>query len=159
LITETDFRYLRRAIELASLSRQHGNHPFGALIVGADGSVLVEAENTVNTAADCTGHAETNLVRLASGRFDRQTLAGSTLYTSTEPCAMCSGAIHWSGVGRLVFALPESRLYELTGADDSNETLSLPCREIFARSRREIIVEGPALEDEAETVHRGFWAS
>jgi tRNA(Arg) A34 adenosine deaminase TadA len=71
---------------------------------------------------------------------------------------MCSGAIHWSGVGRVVYALPEHRLYELTGADQSNETMRLPCREVFARCRRPIEVAGPALEGEAESVHIGFWS-
>jgi len=157
MLSNEELAYMRRAIDLARSARQHGNHPFGALLVNAAGQVLVEAENTVNTASDCTGHAETNLVRLASQRFDHQTLAGSTLYTSTEPCAMCAGAIHWSGVGRVVYGLAEERLYQLTGADPANETMRLPCREVFARCQRVIEVLGPVLEDEAEIVHHGFW--
>jgi tRNA(Arg) A34 adenosine deaminase TadA len=158
MLTETELGYLRQAIALARSAREHGNHPFGALLVDAHGRVLAEAENTVITESDCTGHAETNLVRLASARFDRETLAGSTLYTSTEPCAMCAGAIHWSGVGRVVFGLSEENLYELTGVDPSNETLRLPCREVFARSRRPIEVIGPLLQEQSEAVHHGFWS-
>ena len=71
----------------------------------SQGQVILEAENTVNSEQDCTGHAETNLVRLASKQFDRQELASCTLVTSTEPCAMCAGAIHWSGIGRVIFGL------------------------------------------------------
>jgi len=157
MLSETELTYLRRAIDLAGSAREHGNHPFGAILVDTDGRLLAEAENTVNTDHDCTGHAETNLVRLASQRFDAPTLASSTLYTSTEPCAMCAGAIHWSGISRVVFALAEDQLYQLTGADPSNETMRLPCREVFARCRRPIEVIGPILEEEAERVHRGFW--
>lgn len=157
MITEAEFSHLRRAIELARLAREHGNHPFGALLLDAQGQVILEAENTVNTEQDCTGHAETNLVRLASKQFDRQVLASCTLVTSTEPCAMCAGAIHWSGVGRVIFGLAEDRLYQLTGGDESNETMRLPCREVFAHCRRMIEVEGPYLEQEAEGVHLGFW--
>lgn len=157
MLSNEQLAFLRRAIDLALAAREHGNHPFGALLVSAEGQVLVEAENTVNTASDCTGHAETNLVRMASQHFDRQTLAGSTLFTSTEPCAMCAGAIYWSGVGRVVFGLAEDRLYQMTGADPSNETMRLPCREVFSRGQRVIEVIGPVLEDEAETVHHGFW--
>ena len=69
-MTEHDERHLRRAIELAQQSRQNGNHPFGALLVDADGEVVLEAENTVFTEDDCTNHAELNLVRAASRRFD-----------------------------------------------------------------------------------------
>ncbi len=158
MINQSELTHLRKAIELARSAREHGNHPFGALLVGAAGKVLIEAENTVNTASDCTGHAETNLVRMASQRFDQSTLGGSTLYTSTEPCAMCAGAIYWSGVSRVIFALSEIRLYELTDADPSNEMLRLPCREVFTRGRRPIEVIGPLLEQEAELVHQGFWS-
>lgn len=157
MITEVEFTHLRRAIELARLAREHGNHPFGALLLDAQGQVILEAENTVNTEQDCTGHAETNLVRLASKRFNRQLLASCTLVTSTEPCAMCAGAIHWSGIGRVIFGMAEDRLYQLTGGDESNETMRLPCREVFAHCRRVIEVEGPHLEQEAEQVHLGFW--
>ena len=157
MLTDADLGFLRRAIAVAQASRSHGNHPFGAILVDSTGQVLLEAENTVNSDQDVTGHAETNLVRLASRQLDRATLAGSTLYTSTEPCAMCSGAIHWSGIGRVVFALSEVGLYTLTGAHPENETMHLPCREVFARCDRTIAVDGPAIEEEAAQVHAGFW--
>jgi tRNA(Arg) A34 adenosine deaminase TadA len=157
MLSEADLGHLRRAIHLARTAREHGNHPFGALLVGAGGELLAEAENSVVTDRDCTAHAELNLVRLASGRYDRDTLAGSTLFSSTEPCAMCAGAIHWSGIGRVVYALPEERLYQLTGHSPAGKPLDLPCREVFARCARPIEVAGPALEAEAEEVHRGFW--
>ena len=151
--------HLRTAIGVAQRAREHGNHPFGALLVDENNVVLLEAENTVNTERDCTGHAETNLMRLASQRFDRATLARCTLYTSTEPCAMCAGAIHWGGVGRVVYALSEASLYALTddGSHPDNEAMRLPCREIFARCGRPVAVIGPLIEDEGRLVHAGFW--
>ena len=82
---------IRTAISLAASAREHGNHPFGALLADENGNILLTAENTVNTASDATGHAETNLVRLASQKFPPEVLAKTTLYTSTEPCPMCSG--------------------------------------------------------------------
>jgi tRNA(Arg) A34 adenosine deaminase TadA len=120
--------------------------------------VLLEAENTVNTKRDCIGHAEINLIRLAWQQFDPATLRRCTLYTSTEPCAMCAGAIHWGGVGRVVFALSEASLYDMIGSHSENETMQLPCREVFARSGRPVEVIGPLIEDEAKIVHIGFWA-
>lgn len=159
MYNENHIQHLRSALAVAGRAREHGNHPFGAILVDPAGAVLLEAENTVNTEGDCTGHAETNLVRLASQRFDRTVLADCTLYTSTEPCAMCAGAIHWSGIGRVVFALSEAALYELTGRGNhpDNETMRLPCREVFARCARPIEVIGPLLEQEAQAVHDGFW--
>jgi tRNA(Arg) A34 adenosine deaminase TadA len=119
--------------------------------------VLLEAGNTVVTGRDVTGHAETNLVRLASSRYSMEELTDCTLYTSTEPCAMCSGAIHWSRIGRVVYALSEEDLYAIVGP--SPEHLLLPCRDVFSRSQRAMQVEGPCaeLDAEARAVHAGFW--
>lgn len=152
-----DEALLLQAVALAQAARDRGNHPFGALLADADGTVLLEAENTVVTTADATGHAETNLVRLASRRFDRGTLRAITLYTSTEPCAMCAAAIYWSGIGTVVYALAESALAELTGPDPENPTLALPCREVFARGQRPVAVRGPHPLPAATGVHDGFW--
>jgi tRNA(Arg) A34 adenosine deaminase TadA len=84
-------------------------------------------------------------------------LTRCTLYTSTEPCAMCAGAIYWTGIGRVVFALAETGLLRYTGSHDQNPTLDLPCREVFARGQKKIVVDGPLLQDEAGQVHEGFW--
>jgi tRNA(Arg) A34 adenosine deaminase TadA len=114
-LNDTDLEHLRTAIEVAQKAREHGNHPFGAILVDENDQVVLEAENTVVTERDCTGHAETNLMRLATQRFPLEKLATCTLYTSTEPCAMCAGAIHWGNVRRVVYALGEAEFYELAG--------------------------------------------
>jgi len=159
LLNNTDIQHLRTAIEVAQNAREHGNHPFGAILVDENNEVLLTAENTVVTGSDCTGHAETNLMRLASQRFSAEKLSACALYTSTEPCAMCAGAIHWGNVRRVVFALSESDLYEIVGP--SPEHLMLPCKEVFARSQRYVEVLGPAseLDAEARAVHEGFWST
>ena len=156
-MNERDLHHLRAAISLAWRAREHGNHPFGAVLVNDQSEIILQAENTVITARDCTGHAETNLMRQASQRYSPEQLAICTLYTSTEPCAMCAGAIHWGKVGRVVYALSEIDLYAIVGP--SPEHLLLPCREVFARSEQLIEVLGPALETEAKAVHAGFWAT
>lgn len=148
---------LLEAISIARKARANGNHPFGALLADHAGRVLLTAENTVVTSHDVTGHAETNLVRLASVAYSTDQLHDLILYTSTEPCAMCSGAIFWSGIGSVVYALPETVLYELTGDDPANLTLQLACRDVFAAGRRTISVEGPFDIPEAREVHAGFW--
>jgi tRNA(Arg) A34 adenosine deaminase TadA len=156
-MNDVDIEHLRSAISIAWQARDHGNHPFGAVLVDADNYVILEAENTVITGRDCTGHAETNLVRLATQRFSPEQLAHCTLHSSTEPCAMCAGAIYWSQIGRVVYALSEVDLYAIVGP--STEHLLLPCREVFARSQRRVEVRGPisTLEAEARAVHENFW--
>ena len=149
---------MKRAIELAQEARDAGNHPFGALIADESGNILVEAQNTVVTEKDCTGHAETNLMRKASKSYSADALASCTLYTSTEPCAMCAGAMYWGGIGHIIYGLREKELLKLTGSHDENPTLDLPCDEVFARGQRKIKVTGPFLEEEAKKVHQGFWS-
>jgi tRNA(Arg) A34 adenosine deaminase TadA len=152
-----DLDHLRLAIAVAAQARAHGNHPFGAVLADAQGRVLLQAENTVITDRDATGHAETNLVRLATQEFSPEELARCTLYASTEPCAMCAGAIHWSRIGRVVYALGEPELYAIVGP--APEHLLLSCREVFARSGLPVEVIGPVtiLDEEARSVHAGFW--
>jgi tRNA(Arg) A34 adenosine deaminase TadA len=157
-LTERDTRYLRAAIALAARARAAGRHPFGALVVDADDTILGEALNrAIGPDSDATGHAELEAVRIASRERAPASLSGATLYTSCEPCPMCAGAVYWSGIGRVVYALAESSLLKLTGAHDENPTFALPCREVFARGQRAIEVVGPALESEAIAPHRGFW--
>jgi tRNA(Arg) A34 adenosine deaminase TadA len=152
-----DLEYIGRAIAVAAAAREHGNHPFGAVLVNSQGELILEAENTVITGHDCTGHAETNLVRKACAAFPPEVLAGCTLYTSTEPCVMCSGAIFWAGVSRVVFALSEQELFKMVENNPNRDYFNLPCREVFARAGRPVEVEGPLVEDQARLVHLGFW--
>jgi len=152
-----DLRLLRRAIAVAGVARAAGNHPFGAVLASADAEILLEAGNTVVSERDVTGHAELNLVRLASRTLSPDNLARCTLYSSTEPCAMCAGAIYWSGIGRVVYALSEGDLLRFTGADPANPTMSLPVRDVLAAGQRRIEVVGPGDLPEAAVVHEGFW--
>jgi len=155
---DADALYLRRAIALSERARANGRHPFGALIITTPGEVLAAAENrAIGADCDATGHAELEAVRAASRHHGPEALAAATLYSSAEPCAMCAGAIYWSGIARVVYGLSEQRLLALTGNHPENPTLRLPCREVFARGQRAIEVIGPFLEDEAAAVHAGFW--
>lgn len=151
--------HLRRAVAVSRASREHGNTPFGALLVGPDGGVLLEQENVEITEHVCTGHAEATLAARASQRYDKAFLWGCTLYTTAEPCAMCTGAIYWANIGRVAYAMTEGRLLELTGAHEQNPTFDLPCRTVFGAGQKAIEVLGPFPEVEAEAaaVHEGYW--
>jgi tRNA(Arg) A34 adenosine deaminase TadA len=152
----TDLDWLRKSFSVAAQAREYGNHPFGAVLVSPQNELLMEAENTVLTGNDITGHAEINLVRMASAEYDSRSLALCTLYASTEPCPMCAGAIFWSGIGRVVYGVSESGLYHLVGVE-SGEVLQLSCRDVLAHGARNVEVIGPLLEEEGLRVHEGFW--
>ena len=156
-VDDTDRSHLRRAIQLARLAREHGNHPFGSLLVGAGGEILAEHENVVVTQRDETGHPELTLVRWASRHLTPEARASATVYTSCEHCPMCATATYWSGIGRIVFALSSAQFREMlpSGAP----FLAIDARELLARGNRRVDVSGPCpeLEHEARAVHDGFW--
>jgi len=148
---------LRLAIDVARQARAAGNHPFGAVLVGPDGAVLMQAGNAHGEAGDRTGHAERLLMTRASLAYSAGFLAGCTMYANAEPCAMCAGAAYWAGVGRVVYGLSERDLGALIGPHPENLTLDLPCRVVLGAGQRTIEVVGPLLEAEARAVHDGFW--
>lgn len=144
-------KYMRQAIKLAELSRAHGDHPFGALLVYQN-TIILTAENAAVISNDFTAHAEMVLVRAARKKFPARILNNSILYTTTEPCAMCAGAIVWSGILHVVYGSPTEILSEL-----SNGIFQVPCRFLFEKSKRKIKCEGPILEEECRPLHEGFW--
>lgn len=156
-LDERDGLYLRQAIALADKARARGNRPFGAVIVGADGTVLAEAWNANGETGDCTAHAETGAVRMASPRHAREALAQATLYSSGEPCVMCAGAIFWANIGRVVYGIDAVRLRGFRGERLDQRDAELSCRDVFAASPHAIVCIGPALIEEASASHRGAW--
>ena len=74
---------------------------------------------------------------------------------------MCSGAIYWGNVGRVVYGISEKHILELTGSHQQNPTFDMPCRIIFAGGQKEIVVFGPIanteLEKEIVEVNYGYW--
>lgn len=149
--------HLRQAFKVAIRAQETGNHPFGAILVGPDGSVLMEQENAFNPTRDMTGHAERVLMTRASQGYEPAFLRQCTMYTSAEPCAMCAGAAYWAGIGRVVYGLGESELKAITGNHPENPTLDLPCRVVFEAGQRTVEVIGPMLVEEAAKLHEGVW--
>jgi tRNA(Arg) A34 adenosine deaminase TadA len=133
--------HLRRAIALAAEARAAGNPPFGSLLAGPDGSVLVEERNTTLTDDDITAHPELKLARWAAQKLDQATAARTTMYTSCEPCGMCAGALARSGLGQVVFALSGAQLDGLRTVD------GFPA----------VPTEGPHLYEEAKTPVEGYY--
>ncbi|AOE85249.1 nucleoside deaminase [Pseudomonas sp. TCU-HL1] len=158
-VNELDLELLRLSIRLSEESRERGRHPFAAVVADRNGKVIAQAgNNSMPPEGDPTQHAELVAVAQAAKVLSPEALAECTLYTSAEPCCMCAGAVYWTGIGRVVYALSEHALLGLTGAHPENPTFSLPCREVFSRGQREVAVLGPMLESEAAAAHEGFWS-
>ena len=152
--TAEDKVYMARAYELAQFATTHGGGPFGALLV-KDGKVLAEFSNCVHSTGDITKHAETGLISAFSPKIDRATFAKSTLYTSTEPCAMCCGAICFSGIGRVVYGVSEAPFIQVMGLPADPDPLT--SHEILRRIAPGMKVLGPLMEAEGLKVHEGYW--
>ena len=140
-MTPDDEVFLRRAIQLASAGRAGGDAPFGSLLVGPDGAVLVEEHNTVLSDDDISAHPELKLARWAARELDATTAGGTTMYTSCQPCGMCAAAIDRAGLGRVVFALSNEQLVALK---PSGGFPPVP-------------QDGPALFDEARAAVNGYY--
>jgi tRNA(adenine34) deaminase len=154
---EPDLEQLRRAIRLSEQARLHGNQPFGAVLVAEDGRVLAEAENAMISDRDMTAHAEMNALRTAWKRASPDDIARATMYASGEPCPMCSGAMLYAQVNRVVFGIRrEVNLpYHLPAASGKPGT---SCRDIFRLGQAPIEVLGPLLEEEARLPFEAYAA-
>lgn len=110
----TDEIFMAKAIELSKSAVEHGNEPFGAVLV-KDGKAVFTNENQIYTEHDPTYHAELGLIRNFCNNTGITDLKDYTLYTSCEPCFMCSGAMVWVNLGKLVYAASNTDLENLLG--------------------------------------------
>ncbi|WP_169301358.1 nucleoside deaminase [Pontimicrobium aquaticum] len=149
-----DMNGVKEAINVAKQAKEKGNLPYGSVLTDANGKVLLKGENTINTDNDCLAHAEINLIREACKLYDYKFLNSCVIYTSDEPCAMCSSAIYWSGIGKLVFGLSKKTFYDSFGRENPNWVFELGSREVFSKGGRKVKVVGPMLEDDVLKIHK-----
>jgi tRNA(adenine34) deaminase len=99
-------RFLRLAMEEAEAAAMAGDHPYGAVIVGPQGTIVATGRNGVNTDCDPTSHAETNAIRAACQALGTLSLAGYHLFTNGAPCTMCATTILRSGIDGIWYSAP-----------------------------------------------------
>lgn len=109
-----DEKFMRQAIELSMSAVAHGNEPFGAVLV-KDDEIVFSNENQIYTKHDPTYHGEAGLIRDFCAQTGITDLSKYTLYSSCEPCFMCSGAMVWTKLGRLVYAASNDDLEKILG--------------------------------------------
>jgi len=147
---------LRRCVELAAEAVDAGDHPFGSVLVAADGRVLAEARNRENTAGDATRHPEFELARWAAANLTAAGRAVATVYTSGEHCPMCAAAHAWVGLGPIVYASSTRQLTRwLTELGvPPGAVRPLPVTEVAPG----VVVRGPApgLDEQVRELHRRF---
>ena len=145
--------FMEKAVELSIKAVENGNEPFGAVLV-KDDRIVYTNENQIYTRHDPTFHAEMGLIR----RFVEETgitdLKDYTLYSSCEPCFMCSGAMVWMNLGRLVFGAGNDDLERILGNDGISTT-----KAVFDNSFRKPEVKGGVLREKSIAVLKSYFSN
>lgn len=100
--SEAEQRWIHRCYKLAEEAAAHGEAAVGSVITTRDGVFVVEARENVRASYDVTGHAEVEAIRSACRIRHSLDLSDCVLYTTTEPCFLCSYAIRETGIARIV---------------------------------------------------------
>ncbi|MGD2139403.1 MAG: tRNA adenosine(34) deaminase TadA [Burkholderiales bacterium] len=146
-VAAADAQFMRRALALAGMGAECGEVPVGAVVV-LDGEIIGEGYNAPISHHDPSAHAEILAMREAAHRVGNYRLAGSSLYVTLEPCAMCAGAMMHARVSRVVFGASDPK----TGACGS-------VVDLFAEAQlnHHADVIGGVLADECAQVLRSFF--
>jgi|YelNatPaOPRAMG01_1025707.scaffolds.fasta_scaffold18440_5 tRNA(adenine34) deaminase len=104
-----DEQFMGEALYQARLSLDAGEVPVGAVLVLAEGKMVAHAHNFPISLNDPTAHAEILALRQAAEIVGNYRLPGTTLYVTMEPCLMCTGALIYARIKRLVFGCPDPK--------------------------------------------------
>lgn len=148
-----DRELMKQAIALSKLAVEHGNEPFGA-VLAKDGQVVFTNENQIYTRHDPTFHGEAGLIREFCAQTGITGLQDYTMYTSCEPCFMCSGAMVWVKLGRLVYGASNMELEEMLGNQGCNCS-----RMVFDNSFWHPQVTAGVLREESLEILRAYFSS
>jgi tRNA(adenine34) deaminase len=147
----TDDDYMRRAIEQARKGDlRPGSNPIGCVIV-RDGRILAESCNEVDARQDPTAHAEIIAIRRACEALGSTDLRGATLYSTLQPCGMCSMASIWAKLGRIVYGAERGQVHEMYFEDRHLDTTDF-IRDAF---KDDMSLQGGLLADECAALYVG----
>ncbi len=149
-----DEKFMKTAIELSKSAVEHGNEPFGAVLV-RNGEIVYSHENQIYTKHDPTYHGEARLIRKFCEKTGITDLSDCTLYSSCEPCFMCSGAMVWTKLGRLVYAANNDDLEKILGNGGGCNCSKI----VFDNSFWQPEVTAGVLRDESLEVLKSYFAS
>lgn len=142
--------FIRQVNQLAWDSAAAGLDPFAALLV-KDGAVLASSQDRSISYSDPTAHAELIVISEYCRKEKLISLEGVTLYCNTEPCVMCSGAIHWARLSAVVFSVSQIGLQGFSGGKPKPS-----CTPLINIGGKKTLVVGPVLEEEGLEVFGNF---
>ncbi|KAL0258315.1 hypothetical protein SLS55_007490 [Diplodia seriata] len=131
---------IEACLRVQRLAMTQGKRPFAATLIGPDNETILLTHCSLSH----VDHAESSLARLAALHYTQEFLWKCTLYSTWEPCAMCTSTIYWANIGRIVYAATNDQLAELTGrGNPENFTMKWHCRDILEGSQKDIQILGP----------------
>jgi tRNA(adenine34) deaminase len=104
----TDEQYMREALKQAQRAFEEDEVPIGAVIV-MNYKIIAKGYNQVEKLTDSTAHAEIIALTTAFNFLGSKYLPDATLYVTVQPCIMCSGALYWSKIGRVVYGTEDEK--------------------------------------------------
>ncbi len=150
VMTQIDEQFIKIAIKMALNAREAGNEPFGAILVKND-EIVMYGENKINSFCDPTHHAEIGLIRTFCSENNIFDLSDYTLYTSCEPCVMCTGAMVWSKLGKIVYSVSHDQLAKIAGSN-----IMISSKEVIDKSPHKPILVEQVLNAEGLKVFEGY---
>lgn len=148
---DDDEIYMLRALELAQIGAvTPGAAAIGCVIV-RDGQILGEGHNEVDLRRDTTAHAEIVAMRRAGAAAESAELRGATLYTTLQPCGMCSMATIWSKIDRIVFGAGRADVHAMYFEERHLDTLDF----IADAFRDDLVMLGGVLRDDCAALYYG----
>ncbi len=146
-------KFMRAAIEEAKKARNAGDYAIGAVIV-RDGEIIASSPNRTKCEEDPTQHAEVAAIRSAVKKLGTRRLDGCVMYTTHEPCPMCSSAIVWAGINAVVMGARMNDMQEFSAQNGNDvwtwRTINIPAREVFSRIVNKIEVIEDFMRDECK---------
>ena len=143
--------YMRRAMEMAEVGRETpGGNEIGCVIV-LDGVIVGEGHNEVDCRHDPSAHAEIVAMRRAGERLNTHEFRGATMYSTLQPCGMCSLASIWAKVGRIVYGAERHQVHEMYFEDRHMNTYDF-IKDAF---KDDIVVVGGVLGEECARLYVG----
>ena len=160
IMEHPQLEFMKLAIDYAIGAAKSGDYGIGAVLVSDLGEVTAAASNGTKINQDPTRHAELIAIRLAATKLMTRHLGGLVLYTTHEPCSMCTSAAVWSRLKGIVYGASIEDMKEHSQSNNNGDylwrTINIGCREIIQRSSSDngIFVIGPYMQEECKQLFK-----
>lgn len=146
-------KFMKAAIQAAFDARKNGNHAVGAVVV-KDGKIIATGEQKIITKPDPTGHAEIIAIRKAAKKLGSRHIPGCVLYTTHEPCPMCTSAAIWAKMDGIVYGASLSDMANYAKKYGNHtyswRTINMSVSDVIRKGKPKLFLLGGGLRKECK---------